>query len=71
MIFVDRFLIQDRQQVVVLDNGKPCRHCRDKKALLVEQHLVTWTVPNAIVFYSGECVGVICLDCLKEKQSGN
>lgn len=63
----DLLLTRD-QQVVALDDGKPCPHCRGKQALPITAHLVLWTVPNALVFYDGEDERAVCLDCLDERR---
>jgi len=68
MILIDRVLVQNDQSIVVLDNGRPCPHCKAKKAVPVSDHLVSWTIPHALVVYFGDVVGAICLDCLDEKR---
>ena len=66
MRFIKRFLIVEKQAIVMLDNGKPCRHCRKQKTIALADHLATWEIPRALIIYAGEDVDAICLDCLEE-----
>ena len=66
MRFIKRFLVVEKQSVVMLDNGKPCRHCRKRQTMPLADHLASWEIPHALIIYAGEDVDAICLDCLKE-----
>jgi len=66
MIFVKRYLIVHDQSIVILENGKPCKHCERTKQMDLPDHLVNWEVPNALLVYVEDNVIAICLDCLEE-----
>ena len=71
MRLIKEALISREQNIVTLENGQPCPHCHGGVIVPVEQHLVRWTIPNALVLYVGEEVVCICLDCLDEKRGAN
>jgi len=65
--FLGGFLVVKDQVIVVLDNGKPCRHCRRHREVPLSDHLVSWEIPRALIVYAGEDVGAVCLDCVEER----
>ena len=68
MRLIPNILIATEQNIVTLENGKPCPHCHGGITVPVEQHLVRWTIPNALIVYAGEEVVCVCLDCLDRKR---
>jgi hypothetical protein len=65
MRFIKRFLIVENQPIIMLKNGKPCPHCRNKKGIPLSDHLTSWQIPRALIVYASEDVDAICVDCLK------
>lgn len=69
MRFLSEFLIVKDQVIVVLEDGKPCKHCRGRKVLPLSNHLVSWIIPRALIIYGGVEVEAVCLECLDERRA--